>query len=50
VAFYAAADFEPMSDAAAPSFLQGRLRDYRSDGLDVLVMQRPAAIRMEATC
>jgi predicted N-acetyltransferase YhbS len=43
VAFYAAAGFRPMPDRTAPSFLQDRLRQYRSDGLDVLVMQRPEA-------
>ncbi|TMG77799.1 MAG: GNAT family N-acetyltransferase [Betaproteobacteria bacterium] len=49
-AFYATAGFTPMSDATAPSFLQGRLREYRSLGLDVLVMQRPSGRSMEAIC
>jgi len=49
-AFYATAGFTPMRDATAPSFLQGRLRGYRSLGLDVLVMQRPSGRSMEAIC
>jgi GNAT superfamily N-acetyltransferase len=42
VGFYAAAGFLPMRDQSTPAFLPDRLRQYRSDGLDVLVMQRPA--------
>ena len=41
-AFYSRAGFASLPDAVAPDFLRERLSSYRTRGLDVLVMHRPA--------
>ena len=45
-AFYSRAGFASLPDHAAPEFLRERVRSYRTRGLDVFVMHRPASLSM----
>ncbi len=48
-AFYSRAGFASLPDDAAPDFLRERVRSYRTRGLYVFVMHRPANFKVLAT-
>ena len=41
VSFYAQIGFERIEPEASPAFLAQRMRDYRANGLDAILMRRP---------
>lgn len=45
IRFYGQGGFQPVESRNAPVFLQERLAQYRSEGLDVVLMRRPTQKR-----